>query len=98
MVQSPDVCRSLYNNASFDNQFLRAWFTQCGDNYFGSWFWYPPIDVMALAGIRLMHVRHELKDFKLGTVCEYFGIKPQGELHDAYVDIDLTEKLYRKLL
>lgn len=28
-----------YNNASFDNQFLRAWFLQNGDKYFGSYFW-----------------------------------------------------------
>ena len=28
-----------YNNSPFDNQFLRAWFKQNGDDYFGSWFW-----------------------------------------------------------
>lgn len=28
-----------YNIASFDNSFLRAWFIQNGDKYFGSWFW-----------------------------------------------------------
>lgn len=27
-----------YNNAGFDNNFLRALFQQCGDKYFGSWF------------------------------------------------------------
>ena len=38
-----------YNNASFDNQFLRAWFLQNGDKYFGSYFWSNSIDVMVLA-------------------------------------------------
>lgn len=28
-----------YNNAGFDNNFLRALFQQCGDKYFGSWFY-----------------------------------------------------------
>ena len=28
-----------YNNASFDNYFLKAFFVQNGDNYFYSWFW-----------------------------------------------------------
>lgn len=28
-----------YNNAGFDNNFLRALFTQCGDKYFGSKCW-----------------------------------------------------------
>lgn len=28
-----------YNNAGFDNSFLRALFQQCGDKYFGSWFY-----------------------------------------------------------
>ena len=38
-----------YNNASFDNSFLRGFFRQNGDEYFGSWFWANSIDVMVLA-------------------------------------------------
>lgn len=38
-----------YNNAAFDNQFLRGFFLQNGDQYFGSWFWSNTIDVMVLA-------------------------------------------------
>lgn len=34
-----------YNNAGFDNNFLRALFTQCGDKYFGSWFYPNCMDV-----------------------------------------------------
>ena len=29
-----------YNNASFDNQFFRAFFVQNNDMYFGSYFWF----------------------------------------------------------
>lgn len=28
-----------YNNAAFDNQFLRGFFLQNNDKFFGSWFW-----------------------------------------------------------
>lgn len=42
-----------YNNAAFDNQFLRGFFLQNGDQYFGSWFWSNSIDVMVLASAYL---------------------------------------------
>lgn len=46
-----------YNNASFDNQFLRGFFLQNGDNYFGSWFWSNSVDVMVLASQYLLAER-----------------------------------------
>ena len=55
-----------YNNASFDNQFLRAWFLQNGDKYFGSWFWSNSIDVMVLATPYLAAKRTEMENFKQG--------------------------------
>ena len=45
-----------YNNASFDNHFLKAFFVQNGDNYFYSWFWVNSIDVMVLSTQHLMRV------------------------------------------
>lgn len=87
-----------YNNASFDNQFLRAWFVQNGDNYFGSWFWSSAIDVMVLAAQALMEQRHKMKDFKLRTVAEQLGIVIEEErLHDAMYDIVLTHEVYKRL-
>lgn len=85
-------------NARFDYDFCRAWFEKCGDSYFGSWFFFPPIDVMNLAIVRLMHQRKSLKNFKLGTVTEHFNLKVEGQLHDADVDIKLTRMLYEKLI
>lgn len=35
-----------YNNAGFDNNFLRALFQQCGDKYFGSWFYPNCMDLL----------------------------------------------------
>ena len=87
-----------YNNASFDNQFLRAWFVQNGDNYFGSWFWSSAIDVMVLATQALMEVRSRMLNFNLCTVAQAFGIKIEEEkLHDAMYDIYLTYEVYKRI-
>lgn len=87
-----------YNNASFDNQFLRAWFVQNGDNYFGSWFWSSAIDVMVLATQALMEMRSRMLNFKLCTVAQTFGIKIEEEkLHDAMYDIYLTYEVYKRI-
>jgi DNA polymerase III subunit epsilon len=84
-----------YNNASFDNQFLRNWFLQNNDKYFGSWFWANALDVYVLATQKLLKERKEMLDFKLSTVCSHVGITiNEGKLHDANYDIELTRKLY----
>ena len=85
-----------YNNAAFDNQFLRGFFLQNGDSYFGSWFWANSIDVMVLASHHLASRRHEMVNFKLGTVAKFMGVDVDGEsLHDAYYDIYLTREVYK---
>lgn len=87
-----------YNNASFDNQFLRAFFVQCNDNYFGSWFWSSPIDVMILAGEFLKHERPLMIDFKQSTVARYLGIDvDETKLHDAEYDVNLMIQIYKKV-
>lgn len=84
-----------YNNAGFDNQFLRAWFAKNGDKYFGSWFWSNCIDVMILATEYLAHQRHLMTDFKLKTVAAACGIAVEEErLHGAAYDIQLTKQIY----
>lgn len=84
-----------YNNASFDNQFLREFFLKCGDIYFGSWFWANSIDVMVLASWYLADERQNLSDFKLATVAKYLGINvSDADLHDAHYDIWLTKEVY----
>lgn len=81
-------------NARFDFDMLRAFWQKNGDNYFGSWFYFPPIDVMNLAAVRLIRSRHLLKDFKLATVSEHFKIEPEGNLHDALADVLVTKQLF----
>ena len=88
-----------YNNASFDNNFFRAFFKQNGDPYFGSWFWAGAIDVMVLALEHLAPVRTEMENFKLVTVARQMGVQVnEAELHDALYDVILTRQLYYKIL
>lgn len=82
-------------NAPFDYSFLRQWFVDLGDKYFGSWFFTPPLDVMQLAAWHLKDKRHEMENFKLVTVAKYLGITIKEEdLHDAMADIILTRNIY----
>ena len=84
-----------YNNASFDNQFLRSFWDKNNDKYFGSWFWSSPLDVFVLAAQYLATKRHEMIDFKLATVAAKLGIVvDETRLHDAMYDIELTVQIY----
>lgn len=85
-----------YNNASFDNNFFRAFFVQNNDMYFGSWFWSDSIDVMVLASNYLRERRHEMVNFKQGTVAKFLGITVEDEkLHDAEYDINICYEIFK---
>lgn len=85
-------------NANFDHDFIRSFFVKNKDNYYGSFFSYPCIDVMTLWAYRLMDVRHHLSDFKLMTVAKHvFGEIDESRLHDAEYDIELTRRLFKAL-
>lgn len=87
-----------YNNSSFDNPFLRAWFVQNGDNYFGSWFWSDSVDVMVLASYYVWQRgdRALMQNFKQGTVAEWLGLPVRSEeLHDALYDIKVCMGIFQ---
>ncbi len=84
-----------YNNAAFDNQFLREFFLRQGDNYFGSWFWSNSLDVMVFASMLLSRKRAEMENFKLKTVAKAVGIEvDEAQLHDALYDVKLTKQIF----
>jgi len=84
--------------AGFDAGHVRAWFEKCGDKYYGSWFWWPPIDVMGIAAYAMMKQRHEMPNFKLMTAARAAGIEiDDSKLHDAMYDIEITRELWRAL-
>lgn len=85
-------------NSRFDEDMLRAWFQKNNDRYYGSWFFTPSIDVMALAADYLKDIRKDMPNFKQGTVARYLGIDVQEDkLHDAMYDIEITQKIYREV-
>lgn len=88
-----------YNNAGFDNNFLRALFTQCGDKYFGSWFYPNCMDVYVMVTPFLMGVRNDMENFKLMTVARTMGIEiDENKLHDATYDIELTRDIFYRII
>ena len=88
-----------YNNTHFDTDFLRQWFIDNNNNYFGSYFWSNSIDVMPEASRYFVHYRPALLNFKLGTVAKAMGIETdKSNLHDGLYDIKLTLLMFKKLL
>ena len=84
-----------YNAHSFDMPFMRRFWEKNNDRFFGSWFWYPCLDVMLLWAQILQPVRHELPNFKLATVAKHSGIEvDENRLHDSQYDIELTRELW----
>lgn len=80
----------------FDYDFLWKLWERMNDPYLGSWFFIPLIDVAVLTAYNLMDRRNQLKNFKLGTVCQHLGIdfNPE-EAHDALYDIRKTRELFQ---
>lgn len=85
-------------NVQFDYQFVRTWWEKCGDKYFGSYFYYPPLDVLQLAGYHLLDMRNELPNFQLATVTGAFGVTTTSRLHNAITDVELTVGLLHVLI
>lgn len=90
-----DKLQFIGYNARFDGDFIRAFFEKNGNMYFGSFFWFPPIDVMNMAAVRLEDRRVSMSNFKLMTVAKEFGINvDETKAHDAMYDIEITKKLF----
>jgi DNA polymerase III subunit epsilon len=84
-----------YNSHSFDMPFMRRFWEKNNDRFFGSWFWYPCLDVMLVWAQILQPERGQLPNFKLATVARHCGIEVDDtRLHDSRYDIELTRQLW----
>ncbi len=83
-------------NIGFDDKFLRSAFTKLGDEYYGSWFFWPKLDVSAGVARWLLNSGERPENFKLLTLCAHFGI--ELDAHDAVNDIAATRELAHKLV
>lgn len=81
-------------NVSFDDSFLREWFSFNGDKYYGSYFWNPCLDAMPLAGLRLMAARPFMPNFQLSTVYKVLTGKDLEGAHDAMADVRATREIF----
>jgi len=87
-----------YNNRGFDDNFFRMFFTLCGDNFFGAYFWPDTIDVLSLASHHLIEARDTMPSFKLHRVAKTLGVEVDDSLlHTALCDVELTIAIYKKV-
>ncbi len=92
------VAQVVAHNAAFDGAFLRHWFDRLG-------LFFPGHFRMLCTVQRAVWLFQENltltppDDFKLGTLCQYFGVRlTEDEAHDALNDVRATVNLYRAML
>lgn len=84
-----------YNAHTFDMPFMREFFKKNGNVYFGSYFWWPAIDIMLLYAADWIKARGTMENFQLMTVAKLAGLKvDEDKLHDGMYDIQLTRELF----
>lgn len=82
-------------NIGFDINFLKKMFIRNKNEFLFSYFWGNPIDVMSLAGQKLMYFRSGMENFKQGTVAKQLGIPlEENLLHDSLYDVEVLMKIY----
>lgn len=88
-----------FNSLHFDIDFLRQWFSDNGNKFFGAYFWSNSIDVLSEASRYLTNYRPAMLNFKLGTVAKTLGIETnENELHDGLYDVKITFKIFNKII
>jgi len=85
-------------NVKFDLEMIHCWARKKGFDYMGSYLDWRVVDVLVLARNEWLmgNMPSEPKDFKLGTICEVYGVKVPD--HDAAVDIKATRELYHRMM
>ena len=82
-------------NVRFDLDFLVEFFERNNDKYFGSFVNWRMIDPLPILYWLDYHGKISLENYKLETVCKYFGIKI--EAHEALSDVNATRELIKKV-
>lgn len=91
------VAQMVAHHAAFDSEFLSQWFNRLGR-------FLPASRRMLCTMQRAIWLFHEDKsltpptDFKLPTLCQYFGIPfPPESAHEALFDVRATVSIYREM-
>lgn len=86
-------------NSRFDDDFMREWFKRCHDKYYGSFFFWPAIDVANMCAVKYRKIRSQFENFKLMTVAAKVGIDiEEDRSHEAMYDVMVTRELYKKCI
>jgi DNA polymerase III epsilon subunit-like protein len=77
-------------NGRFDGNFVREFFKKNNSSFFGSYFWTPPLDLMAICMRMLKEEREHIASAKLHDVAKYLKIDlKKYKLHSALDDARL---------
>ena len=91
------VAQLVAHNGTFDGDFLRAWFDRFNEFLPAS----PRVFCTLQRAMWLIHEDKSLTpppDFKLQTLCRYFGVRLHSkDAHDALNDVQATVELYRAM-
>lgn len=87
-----------FGNIKFCTPFLRGWFDDNCDGYFGAYFYPEEIDLKVEATKKLLFKRPFVKSLDLGTVASAFGIPFDSEkTHNSKYDLGIICKLFQKI-
>jgi DNA polymerase-3 subunit epsilon len=81
-------------NVKFDLDHMRAWFTKCGDKFFGSFFDYHAYDLVSISMFLKLSGMINPEKMKLEHIAAYFGIRYGS--HRAIEDIRVTREVFLK--
>lgn len=89
-----------YNYLGFDDKFMREFFNlNKAGNLYQKLFWWPPIDVAVLAMEMFKEHRAKFENFKQITIARFMGIPtPFADSHNSMEDVQITKKMYLKLM
>ncbi len=86
-------------NSRFDDGFLRQWFANNNDKYYGSYFHWPSIDVSNMVAVKYREYRHRFDNFQLMTVAKKLNIYVnEKKAHNALYDADITKRIFKKCI
>lgn len=88
------------HNVGFDEQFMREFFIDNHNIYYGSYFRYPSLCTCALTHLAVVTGRiPEPPNYRLRTCCQLFGVPFDIEqAHGSDYDVAVTRLLFYKLL
>ena len=82
-------------NSRFDDDFLREWFIRNGNSFYGSYFYWPALDVANMVAVKYRQKRSQFPNFQLMTVAGKLEIVVNlDKAHDAMYDVEITRELF----